>query len=209
MVPERSATSRPLRRGRISPAHGSSARTRGGAGPCPRLGHQLGAEAHEAHAGTRCSRRTQPVPWLTICSIRPLRSASNWVTAEVLLGNVDGHTVERLVDHAVDLAGQHLWLAHRELEALASHHLHQHDCSSPRPCTSQVSGRRVGRTRMLTLPTTSWSRRLRTRRAVSWALAARQRRRVGADRHRQAGLVDVDDGQRAGARRGRPASRRW
>ena len=31
-------------------------------------------------AGTRYSMRTQPVPWFTICSIRPLRSASIWVT---------------------------------------------------------------------------------------------------------------------------------
>ena len=25
--------------------------------------------------------RTQPVPWLVICSMRPLRTASIWVTA--------------------------------------------------------------------------------------------------------------------------------
>ena len=31
-------------------------------------------------AGTRYSIRTQPVPWLTICSSRPLRSASSCVT---------------------------------------------------------------------------------------------------------------------------------
>ena len=30
-------------------------------------------------AGTRYSIRTQPVPWLTICSSRPLRSASSCV----------------------------------------------------------------------------------------------------------------------------------
>ncbi len=40
-------------------------------------------------------------------------------------------------------------------------------CSSPRPCTSQVSGRSVGSTRMLTLPIVSASRRVLTRRAVS------------------------------------------
>ena len=31
-------------------------------------------------AGTRYSMRTQPVPWLTICSMRPLRSAMSCVT---------------------------------------------------------------------------------------------------------------------------------
>ena len=39
--------------------------------------------------------------------------------------------------------------------------------SSPRPWTSQVSGRSVGRTRSETLPTSSASRRLRIWRAVS------------------------------------------
>ncbi len=41
-------------------------------------------------------------------------------------------------------------------------------CSSPRPCTSQVSGRSVGSTRIDTLPTSSASSRLRTSRAVSF-----------------------------------------
>ena len=72
-------------------------------------------------------------------------------------------------------------------------------CSSPRPCTSHVSGRSVGSTRMLTLPTSSASRRFFTRRAVSSvAVAAGERRRVDADRHRQARLVDRDHRQRAG-----------
>ena len=41
-------------------------------------------------------------------------------------------------------------------------------CSSPRPCTSQVSGRSVGSTRIETLPTSSASSRLFTSRAVSF-----------------------------------------
>ena len=40
-------------------------------------------------------------------------------------------------------------------------------CSSPRPCTSQVSGRSVGSTRIETLPTSSCSSRVWTWRAVS------------------------------------------
>jgi hypothetical protein len=40
-------------------------------------------------------------------------------------------------------------------------------CSSPRPCTSQESGRSVSSTRIETLPTSSVSSRARTWRAVS------------------------------------------
>ena len=70
--------------------------------------------------------RTQPVPWLTICSIRPLRSASSCVTTpEVVLGHVDRDALDRLVQLAVDRPGDDLRLAHGELEALAPHHLDQ------------------------------------------------------------------------------------
>ena len=49
-------------------------------------------------AGTRYSIRTQPVPWLTICSMRPLRSASSCVIdADVVLGHVDREPLDRLV----------------------------------------------------------------------------------------------------------------
>jgi hypothetical protein len=45
--------------------------------------------------GTRNSIRTQPVPWLVICSMRPLRVAIIWVIdAEVLLGDVDGQALD-------------------------------------------------------------------------------------------------------------------
>jgi hypothetical protein len=55
--------------------------------------------------GTRNSIRTQPVPWLVICSMRPLRAAMSWVIVpEELLGDVDGQALDRLVQLAVDLA---------------------------------------------------------------------------------------------------------
>ena len=77
-------------------------------------------------AGTRYSIRTQPVPWLTICSRRPLRSAEQLGDdAEVVLGHVDGQPLDRLVQLAVDLPGDDLRLADGELEALAPHHLDQ------------------------------------------------------------------------------------
>ena len=78
-------------------------------------------------AGTRYSIRTQPVPWLTICSIRPLRIASSWVTTptyssgmSTLIRSTGSHTL------AVDLARDDLRLADRQLEALAAHQLDEH-----------------------------------------------------------------------------------
>ena len=46
--------------------------------------------------------------------------------ARVGLGDVDGQPLHRLAGHAVDLAGDHLRLAHCQLEALAAHQLDQH-----------------------------------------------------------------------------------
>ena len=78
-------------------------------------------------AGTRYSIRTQPVPWLTICSIRPLRSRQQLRDdADVLVGNVDAHPLHGLADAAVDLPRDDLGLADRELEALPAHQLDQH-----------------------------------------------------------------------------------
>src|SRR5215211_7390053 len=57
--------------------------------------------------------------------------------------------------------------------------------SSPRPCTSQASGRSVGSTRIETLPTSSRSSRSLTRRAVTLAPLTRP----------AIGLVDGDEGQ--------------
>ena len=45
-----------------------------------RLGQELGAEADQTACGDEVLEPTQPVPWLTICSSRPLRSASSWVS---------------------------------------------------------------------------------------------------------------------------------
>ena len=68
--------------------------------------------------------RTHPVPWLTISISTPLRRAMSWVDhPQVGIGDVDGHPLHGLAQHAVDLAGHDLRLAHGELEALASHGL--------------------------------------------------------------------------------------
>ena len=69
--------------------------------------------------------------------------------------------------------------------------------SSPRPCTSQVSGRSVGRTRSETLPTSSERSRASTQaRGHLVALAPGERRGVDPDRHRERRLVDRDHRQR-------------
>ena len=59
--------------------------------------------------------------------MRPLRSAMQLGDhADVVLGRVDAHPLDRLAAAAVDLAGDHLGLADGELEALAAHDLDQH-----------------------------------------------------------------------------------
>src|SRR5262249_20103227 len=88
--------------------------------------------------------------------------------ADVLLGDVDGEPLDGLVDLAVDLRVTTSGLptvsskpSRRMISTSTA------SASSPRPCTSQVSGRSVPNTRMDTLPTSSASRRFLTRRAVS------------------------------------------
>src|SRR5205807_5537023 len=45
---------------------------------------------------------------------------------DVLVGGIDGHALDRLVNRTVDLARHYLWLSDRELEALAAHQLDEH-----------------------------------------------------------------------------------
>ncbi len=75
-------------------------------------------------AGTRYSIRAQPVPWLTICCIRPLRSASICVTTPMYSSGTSIATRSTgSFFLPVDLPRQHLRLADRELEPLAPHDL--------------------------------------------------------------------------------------
>src|SRR5699024_9301345 len=89
--------------------------------------------------------------------------------AEVVLRNVDGELLERLMHLAVDLPGHDLRLADGEFNPsrrICSTRMAS--ASSPRPWTSQASGRSVGTTLSETLPTSSWSRRSLTMRAVTF-----------------------------------------
>ncbi len=129
--------------------------------------------------GTRNSIRTHPVPWLVICSMAPLRAAMSWVTAP---RNSSGmSTVSRSIGSwtlpstiLVTTCGLPT-VSSNPSRRICSTRMAK--ASSPRPCTSQVSGRSVGRTRMETLPTSSRSIRSLTRRAVT--LAPRTRPAIG------------------------------
>ena len=119
-------------------------------------------------AGTRYSTRAQPVPWLTMCSMRPLRSASSCV---VTPRKSSGTSIASRSTGSWTLPFSSrvtTWglptVSSKPSRRIAS--TSTASCSSPRPCTSQVSGRSVSSTRIETLPTSSWSRRSLTWRAV-------------------------------------------
>src|SRR5699024_4320511 len=81
-TPARSATREPVVRNSIGPAHGSNPSAMEAAMPVPRVSvRKRVRKPIRPRAGTRNSIRTQPVPWLAIVAIRPLRAASSWVTA--------------------------------------------------------------------------------------------------------------------------------
>ena len=76
------ATNEPLPRVRNSPNHGSYDSNTWCRMPVPLVSVRNSVRKPiSARAGTSHSIRIQPVPWLTNCSIRPLRLASNWVIA--------------------------------------------------------------------------------------------------------------------------------
>ena len=89
--------------------------------------------------------------------------------ADVVLGHVDRQPLDRLVDACRRSRGSPPAAGRRSARSPrgASISTSTASCSSPRPWTSQASGRSVSRTRSETLPTSSWSRRARTWRAVS------------------------------------------
>ncbi len=120
-------------------------------------------------AGARYSSRTQPVEWFTICSMRPLRRASNCVTTPTYSSGMSrarrstGSWILPLISRVTT------WgcpaTSSKPSRRISSSRTTS--CSSPRPWTSQLSGRSVSRTRIETLPTSSWSSRSRIWRAVS------------------------------------------
>jgi hypothetical protein len=122
-APERSATSEPLIRVVIGPAHGRVALEHvvGDAGATG-LGEELGAEADEA---TRRDEELHPDPAGAVVGhlFHAALAGGHELGdgAEELLGGVDGEALDRLVHLAVDLLGDDLRLADGQLEAFAAH----------------------------------------------------------------------------------------
>ena len=154
-----------------------------------------------ARAGTRYSMRTQPVPWFTMSCSRPLRVASSWVTVPRCsagtctdMRSTGSHSLPSI--SLVTTWGLPTTISKPSRRMVSTRTA---SCSSPRPRTSQVSGRSVVSTRSDTLPTSSVSRRLLIWRAVSLVPSgAGQGAGVDPDGDRQAGLVDGHDRQGAG-----------
>ena len=143
--------------------------------------------------------RAQPVPWLTICSSRPLRRARSWVTTP---RKSSGTSIETRSSGsqmvAVDLAGQHLRLADGQLEALAAHGLHEHGelqlaAALDLPGVGALGGQHAQRRRCRPAPARGGPAPAG---GEPGAVAAGQRGGVDADGERQAGLVDRDHRQR-------------
>ncbi len=124
-------------------------------------------------AGTTNSIRTQPVPWLAIVSSRPRRWASSCVTVpryssgtSMVMCSIGSWTRPSIV--LVTTCGLPT-VSSKPSRRICSTRIAS--ASSPRPWTSQASGRSVGSTRSETLPTSSVSSRSLTWRAVTlWFL---------------------------------------
>ena len=120
-------------------------------------------------AGTRYSMRAQPVPWLTICCIRPLRRASSWVTTPMYSSGTSMATrstgscflpsISRVKTSGLPTVSSKP--SRRMISTRTA------SWSSPRPCTSQTSGLVVGCTRSETFPTSSRSSRSMSALAVT------------------------------------------
>ena len=120
-------------------------------------------------AGMMYSIRTQPVPWLTICSMRPLRRASICVITPTYSSGVStlirsiGSCTLPLISR-VTTCGLPTVISKPSRRMTSTSTA---SASSPRPCTSQTSGRSVGLTRSETLPISSRSSRAFSCEAVS------------------------------------------
>ncbi|COY28059.1 Uncharacterised protein [Mycobacterium tuberculosis] len=119
--------------------------------------------------GTTKSMRTQPVVWLAISTMRPLRAAINCVTAPmyssgqstVIDSNGSCSVPSMVLVTTCGLPTVNSKPSRRICSTSTA------SASSPRPCTSQASGAPMSTTRIDTLPTSSASSLLRTMRAVS------------------------------------------
>ena len=165
----------------------------------PRLGDELGAEPDEP-AGRDQVLHAHPAGAVVDDLLHAALAEREELRddAEVVLGHVDGEAVDRLVDLAVDLLGEHLRLADGELEALPAHHLDEHRelqlaAALHLPGVGPLGGQHADAHVADQLAVEA---ALHEPGGELGALLAGERRGVDADRHRQARLVDVDHGER-------------
>ena len=164
------------------------------------VGEELGAEADQATGGDQ-ELHAHPAGAVVGHLLHAALAGGQQLgdRAEVLLGRVDGQALHGLVDLAVDLLGDHLRLADGQLEALAAHLLDQ-DRQGQLATALHLPG--VG-----ALGGQHAQRDVADQLLVEAVLdqaggdlgaldAAHQRAGVGADRHRDGRLVDVDERQR-------------
>ena len=118
--------------------------------------------------------------------------------ADVLLGNVHRQPLDRLVALAVDLALDHVRLAHGQLEALAAHHLDEDRQLQLAAALDLVGVRALGglHTQGHVADQLLVETRLDLAGGDLVAVFAGQRRGVDAERDRHGGLIDGDHGQR-------------
>ncbi|CAM5463012.1 hypothetical protein SCALM49S_03422 [Streptomyces californicus] len=172
--PARSATSEPLWRVRSSPNHGSWPSKMECAMPVPRVWVRNSVrKPMRPRDGTIHSMRTQPEPWFVMVSMRPLRVAMSWVMAprcssgeSIVMRSMGSYVLPSIC--LVTTSGLPT-VSSKPSRRICSTRMAS--ASSPRPWTSQASGRSVSRTRSETLPISSRSRRSFTWRAVTlWPL---------------------------------------
>ena len=145
--------------------------------------------------------RAQPVPWLTICSSRPRRRARSWVTTP---RNSSGTSIDARSSgsqRTPSMRRVSTWglptVSSKPSRRMVSTRMAS--WSSPRPWTSQASGRSVGSTRSDTLPDQLLVEAvLDLAGGEPAAVAPGERRGVDADGEREARLVHRDHRQRAG-----------
>ena len=134
----------------------------------PRLGQELGAEADQP-SGRHQVLHPDPAGAVVDHLLQPATPKTHQLgdDADEVFGDIHRQALDRLVEVAVDLRVTTCGLP--TVSSKPSRRIistRTASCSSPRPWTSQVSGRSVERTRIDTLPTSSASRRPLTRRAV-------------------------------------------
>ncbi len=164
------------------------------------VGEELGAEADQAAGGDEV---VHPDPARAVVDhlLHPALAEREHLRdhADVLLGHVDRHPLDRLVADAVDLADDDLRLADGQLEALAAHDLDEDRELQLATALDLPGVRALGRQHA----DRDVADRLRRQAVLDLAggqlvaVLAGQRREVDADGDADRGLVDVDQRQRA------------